>query len=219
MVKSVETEVCKNVSDERTKTRTEYDESGNAVVTLNWNSDGELTNTSTNFYDEHGCYYRRYYIGLEKKGVTNDWEVILNPETRQIAMKNDRTGSFSIRTYSPEKRLLHYRFMDKEKKLKSASRNKWNTAGQRSEFVKLDEKNRPLYTYWFKWKENGFIDKERQRYHQEKKERLHDYEYLAVDERGNWTQQLLIRYDIAKKEKKKVYEKTTVRTIEYFEDE
>jgi hypothetical protein len=107
--------------------------------------------------------------------------------------------------------------MDKEKNQKSASSNKWDENNQRTEYIKYDEKNRPLYTYWFKWKEGGLIDKERQRYHEEKKERLHDYEYLVVDDHGNWTQRLMVRYDIGGKEKEKVYERTTVRTIEYFD--
>jgi hypothetical protein len=218
-VKSVETDLCKNVSDEHTRKRIEYDETGNTLTIVNWDSDDKLADTTTNFYDENGCFYRQQYIGFGKKGLTNDWEVVLNPETRQIAMKNKRTGSIIVRTYSPEKQLMHYRFMDKEKKQKSASRNTWNANNQRTEYVKYDERNRPLYTYWFKWKDNGFIDKERQRYQQEKKERLHDYEYLAVDDHGNWTQQLMVRYDIGGGEKEKVYERTTVRKIEYFEEE
>jgi hypothetical protein len=216
-VKSVETDLCLNVSAEHTKVREEYDKVGNQLATLNWGTDGELANTTTNFYDENGCFYRQQYMSFGKKGVTNDWKVFLNPETRQIAMKNDRTGSITIRTYSPEKRLVHYRFMDKEKNQKSASSNKWDENNQRTEYIKYDEKNRPLYTYWFKWKEGGLIDKERQRYHEEKKERLHDYEYLVVDDHGNWTQRLMVRYDIGGKEKEKVYERTTVRTIEYFD--
>ncbi|VGO19690.1 hypothetical protein [Pontiella sulfatireligans] len=206
-VKSVETDLCVNVSAEHKKVREEYDPIGNRVATLNWGNDGELANTTTNFYDENGCFYLQQYMSFGKKGVTNDWKVVLNPETRQIAMKNDRTGSIAIRTYSPEKQLVHYRFMDKEKKQKSASRNTWNENNQRTEYIKYDEKNRPLYTYWFKWREDGLIEKER----------LHDYEYLVVDDCGNWTQRLMVRYDIGGKEKEKVYERTTIRTIEYFD--
>ncbi|MEE9368053.1 MAG: hypothetical protein V3V05_04215 [Pontiella sp.] len=217
LVKSLETDTCRNVSDEHLRNRMEFDESGNALVILNWNSQDELINTTTNRYDENGCLIGQEYKSFGKKGVTNHWKVILSPETRQIAMKNDRTGSLSVRTYSPEKYLLHYRFMDKNKTLKSASRNIWGQDNRRTEYVKYDKKNKPLYTYWFKWKENGFIDKERQSYHQEKKERLHEHEYLAVDDHENWTQQLLVRYDIAGGKKEKVYEKTTVRKIEYFD--
>jgi hypothetical protein len=217
-VKSVETDTTINVSGKHLKELEEYDEVGNLVVDSNWDSDGELINTATNFYDEDGCFYRHLYIDLEE-GITNDWKVVLRPETHQIAMKNGRTGMVTIRTYSPKKQLIHYRRIDKKKKLISASRNKRNEKGERTEYIKYDKRNKPLYTYYFKWKENGLIDKERQHYHQEKKERLHTYEYLAIDEHGNWTQRLMVRYDIGGKKKENVYEKTTVRTIKYFEEE
>ena len=217
-VKSVETDKCINLSGKHLKELKEYDEIGNLLVDSNWNSDGELISTATNFYDESGCFYRHLYIDLEDE-TTNDWKVILSPETRQIAMKNDRNGDVAIRTYSPERRLVRYRRVDKKKRQVSATRNKWNEKGERTKYIKYDKKNRPLYTYYFKWKEDGRIDKERQRYHQEKKERLNTYEYLATDDHGNWTQQLMVRYDISGKKRGKVYEQTTVRTIEYFGDE
>jgi len=217
-VKNVETDTTVNGSGKHRKELEEYDETGNLLVDSNWDSDGELANTATNFYDGDGCFYRHLYIDLED-GFTNDWKVVLRPETRQIAMKNDRTGTVVVRTYSPERQLMYYRRVDKKKKLVSASRNKRNEKGERTEYIKYDKKNKPLYTYYFKWKENGLIDKERQRYHQEKKERLHTYEYMVVDDHGNWTQRLMVRYDIGGKKKENVYEKTTVRTIEYFGEE
>ena len=214
-VKSVETDVCINVSDKHWKELEVYDETGNLLSDSNWNSDEELVNTSTNFYDENGCFYRHLYIDFEDH-FTNDWKVILNPKTSQIAMKVDSTGAIVVRTYSPEKRLISYRRLNKDKKLMSASRSKRNEKGLRTQYIKYDEKNRPLYTYYFKWKENGLIDKERQRYHQEKKERLHTYEYLAIDKQGNWTQELMVRYDIGGKKKERVFEQTTIRKIKYF---
>lgn len=218
-VKSVLEDTCRNESENHTKVLTEYDEDGNITAIKNWGGDGDLLNATTNHYDENGCFVSSRYESYGKKGITNDWTVVLNPATRQIARKNGRTGAISLRTYSPAKRLLSYRYMDKGKKLKSASRNQWNTdSSRRTEFTKYDESNKPLYTYWFKWKGDGFIDKERQRYHQEKKERLHEYEYLAVDGHGNWTQQLMVRYDIGGRgNKENVYECTTVRTIEYYD--
>jgi hypothetical protein len=214
-VKSVETDTTINVSGKHRRELEEYDEAGNLLVDSNWDSDGELINTTTNFYDGDGCFYRHLYIDLED-GFTNDWKVVLRAETRQIAMKNDRTGTVVVRTYSPERQLMHYRRVDKKKKLVSASRNKRNEKGERTEYIKYDKKNKPLYTYYFKWKENGLIDKERQRYHQEKKERLHTYEYLATDKQGNWTQELMVRYDIGGKKKERVFEQTTIRKIKYF---
>ena len=143
--------------------------------------------------------------------------MVLNPETRQIAMKNKRTSSVALETYSPEKHLIHYRLVDRDREQILASRNKRGDDNRRTEYTRFDEDNRAEYTYYFKWNENGFIDMERQRYRQEKKERLHTYDYLVVDDFGNWTQQLMVRYDIGGKEKEKVYEKITVRKIEYFD--
>ncbi len=216
-VKAVETDNCFNMSNKHTKEKREYDTSGNLLVETDWNRDGELDSTTTNYYDENGCYTGQYYIDHDE-GETNNWEVILNPATRQIAKRDKKTGATILRTYSPEKYLVHFKQLDKEKKLIKASRTKRREDNRESEYVKLDNKNRPLYTYYFMWDDRGFIEKERVRYHQEKKERLHTYDYLKVDGHGNWTQRLMIRYDVGGKDKTKMYEKLTVRTIEYFED-
>ena len=48
---------------------------------------------------------------------------------------------------------------------------------------------------------------------------MHTYEYMVIDDHGNWTQRLMVRYDIGGKKKENVYEKTTVRKIEYFGEE
>lgn len=217
-VKSIELDVCINVSGEHTRERREYDRIGNLLQSSEWDSQGKPAETTRYFYDESGCLERRIYESFGG-GFTNEWTVVLNPETRQIAMKNNRNGSVSVRTYSPEKYLLHYRMIDQDRKLIRASRNKRDKDNRRTEYTRFDEDNRAEYTYFFKWKENGFIDRERQRYGQDKKERFHTYEYLLVDDRGNWTQQLMVRYDISGKEKVKVYEQITMREIEYFEDE
>jgi len=217
-VRSIELDVCINVSGEHTKERREYDRTGNLLESSDWDSDGERTETTTYFYDENGCYERQLYESFEGE-YTNDWTVVVNPETRQIGMKDKRTGSVALETYSPEKRLLHFRLVDRDRKQISASRNKRNEANRRTEYTQFDSDNRAEYTYFFKWEKNGFIDKERQRYRQEKKERLHTYDYLVVDDFGNWTQQLMVRYDIGGKEKEKLYEQITVRKIEYFASE
>ena len=214
-VKSVELDVCKNVSAEHTKELREYDRTGNLLKVSEWDSEGKPTETTTYFYDENGCYERQLYVNHEDQ-YTNDWSVVLNPETRQIALKNKRTGSVALETYSPEKHLLRYRLIDRDRKQIRASRCMRDDANRRTQYTRYDEENSAEYTYYFKWKENGFIDMERQRYRQEKKERLHTYDYLVIDDLGNWTQQLMVRYDIGGKEKEKVYEQITVRKIEYF---
>ena len=216
-VKNVATDICFDMSDKHTKETREYDTHGNLLNETDWNRDGELDNTTTNYYDENGCYTGQCNIGF-KKGTTNHWDIILSPTTRQIAKRNKKSDTTILRSYSPEKYLVHFKEMDWNKKLVKASRTKRREDNRETEYTKLDNKNRPLYTYYYKWDDRGFIDKARVSYHQEKKERLHVYDYLKVDEHGNWTQRLMTRYDIGGKDKTKVYEKLTLRTIEYFED-
>ncbi len=215
-VKSVDTKVCMNVSGKFERELQNYDRVGNLLNETEWDPEGKCLNTLTNFYGDDGNFERQLYIDFED-GFTNDWEVILNPDTRQIAMKKEN-GAASVYTYSPEGYLLKYRYAGSDKALRSASSTKRDEKNRRMKYTRMDGGKKPLYTYYFKWKDNGFVDKERQRYHQEKKERLHTYECLATDSHGNWTQELMIRYDIGGKRKEKVYEQTTIRTIEYFED-
>lgn len=216
-IKSVETDTCYNMSDKHLKEIRSYDANGNLLGEMDWNYDGELTSSKTNYYNEHGCHTEYRFID-HNDGETNHWEVILSPSTRQIAKRNKKIGTTDLRTFSPEKYLLHYKKTDKKKKLVKASRTKRREDNRETEYTRFDQKNRPLYTYYFQWDDRGFITKERLRYHQEKKERLHTYDFLKVDEHGNWTQRLMTRYDVGGKEKTKVSEKLTIRTIEYFED-
>ncbi len=214
-VKSVEYDFCRNVSDKHTKSRTEYDETGNILNTTDWDDEGKISATSTNFYDEAGNWIGQLEID-GKKGTTNDWEIILRPDTRQIAMKSRQTGKITLRTYSPEKQLTETRSMDTDRKTTQLQRYTWQN-GEKQEYTKFDEREKPVYFYFYKWNDNGSINKERVKYHQETKDRLHIYDYLARDEAGNWIQQLMVRYNIEGNEKVKEYEKITVRKIEYFE--
>ena len=215
-VKSVTMETSYSISDGNTRVLTVYDRAGNLVSETEWDQEGELVNTATNYYNQAGCYVSRCYTEFGEDGSTSNWDVILSPETRQIGMKNSSTGFAAVRTYGPQRQLLTYRLTDGDKKLIRASQNKWNAEStQRTQYIRFDEKKRPLYTYYFKWKDNGFIDMERLRYHQDQRDRLHDFEYPAADDQGNWTQQMMVRYDITGRQKKKVYERTTRRTIEY----
>ncbi len=167
-VKRVELDICFNVSGEHTKELHEYDRIGNLLKSSEWDSEGEPSETTTYFYDESGYYERQLYENFADE-YTNDWTVVLNPETRQIGMKNKRTGSVALETYSPEKHLIHYRLVDRDREQIMASRNQRGDDNRRTEYTRFDEDNRAEYTFYFKWQENGFIDMERQRYRQEKR--------------------------------------------------
>ncbi len=217
LVKSVDTKVSINVSGKFERERSEYDRIGNLLSETEWDLEGECISTLTNYYDENGNFERQLYADYED-GCTNDWEVILNPDTHQIAMKEVKSGGAAVYTYSPAGYLVSYRYADRDKKLKEAFVTKRDEQNRPKEYTRMDDRKKPLYTYWFKWKDDGTIDRERQRYRQGKGERLHVYDYLKADDHDNWIQRLMVRYDIDS-EKKKIYERLAVRTIEYFEPE
>lgn len=212
-VKSVDTKISINVSGQFERELSEYDETGNLLNETEWNPDGEKISTLVNHYNEDGDLERMVYCDFEE-GYTNDWAVILNPATSQIAMKSE-DGDAAVYTYSPDGYLLKYRYVDENKKLHSGSTTKRDSQHRNEQYTRIGERGK-LYTYWFKWREDGLIDRERQKYHQEKGEILHIYKYLKTDEHDNWTQRHMVRYDISGKERVKVYQRLVVRDIQYF---
>jgi len=191
LVKSVDTKISINVSGQFERERQEYDPAGNLLTSTAWNSEGECINTLTNYYDADGGFDRQVYMDYENK-YTNTWSVILNPETQQIAMKNGDDVRAAVYTYSPEGYLLNYRYIDEDGKLKAASKTRRDDQNRRMEYTRYDDSRKPLYTYWFKWKDGDLIDRERQKYRQEKGERLHVYDYLKFDDFDNWTQRTMV---------------------------
>jgi len=216
LVKSVDTKISFNVSGDFERERKEFDRTGNLLTSAEWNAEGKFINTLTNYYDADGNFERQVYMDLED-GYTNKWDVILNPETRQIAMKSKEDDRAAVFSYSPEGYQLNYRFLNEEKKLKAASKTLRDDRNRPMEYTRFDDHKSPVYTYWFKWKDGDLIDRERQKYRQEKGERLHVYDYLKFDDHGNWTQRMMVRYDIGGREKQKVSEHLVVRDLEYFE--
>ncbi len=215
-VKSVEMKIWRNVSDEYTTEKREYDRTGNLLKISEHDGDGNLVDSTTFFYDENGCFMRKLYKN-EKKGYEKEWKVELNPETRQIA-RLEKNGRICIETYSAEGYLLSYRLMNKDRQpivTKKYTRDKNNRT---LKYTRIEER-KPLYTYYYKWADNGFIDMEHVSYHQKKSERLHTYEYLVSDDHENWTQRIMVRYDITDGKREKTYERTVQRKIEYFDDE
>jgi hypothetical protein len=217
-IKWVEEERCRNVSGEFTKIREEYDPAGNLLVEVNWDAEGELTNTMTNYYDEGGTLFRQLYIQHGKKGFTNDWEIVLSPETRQIAKKRSN-GSIVLRSYSPERRLVEESSMKSGKELRYIRKTAWNDFGQFTKLARLNAQKRPDYTYTYRWNGQGEIEKSHVIYHETKNEYLHEYEYLDFDDYGNWTQRLMVRYKLNGKNREKVYGRIQVRSFAYYDEE
>jgi len=215
-VKSVELKVWRNVSGEFTTERSEYDKAGNLVKSTESDENGKQVDVTTYIYDDEGCYKEMHYRNLEKK-YHNDWEVILNPETRQIALREKSDGRIGMETYSPAGYLISYQLLNKDREPLVALQYQRDDQNRPLKYTRV-ENRKPEYTYYFKWAEDGFIDMERQVYHQEKEERLHTYEYLVTDEHGNWTQRIMVRYDVSDNKREKVYEHTVQRMIEYFDD-
>ncbi len=215
-VKSVELKVWQNVSGEYTTEKREYDETGNLLKITENDEEGTLVETRSFKYDENGCYDRMSYHNKEEDKAY-EWKVVLNPETRQIALQEIKTGRIGLETYSPEGYIVSYKLVDKDHKPILTYKYKRDENNRKTKFTRI-EGRKPAYTYYYKWADNGFIDMERQHYHQEKAERLHSYEYLVTDDHCNWTQRIMVRYDIGGGKKEKVYERTVQRKIEYFED-
>jgi hypothetical protein len=111
-VKSVDTKVSINVSGKFERERQKYDWEGNLLSETEWDPDGECINTRTYYYDESGSLERERYIDYED-AYTNNWDVILNPDTLQIAMREKKKGSAAVYTYSPAGYLLSYRYIDR----------------------------------------------------------------------------------------------------------
>lgn len=217
-VKRILVDDCTNLSDKHKKEERRYDLAGNLLTKTCWNSKDEISFALTNSYNADGCFVSWHSENPEQK-KTNDWEVLLNPPTHQIAMRNLGNGDTSVYTYSPEKYLMHYKKVDKDKKTIRSSRYRRRPDHKEAEYTSFDEKNRPVYTYNYRWTADPlFIDRESVRYHQEDKSRLHTYEYLKVDAHTNWTQRIFIRYKTDGSKQEKMYETTTLRTIEYFEE-
>ena len=215
-VKSVELKVCRNVSGEFSTEKNEYDRAGNLVKTTEHNEEGKLELSIEYTYDQNGCYQRRLYRNKKEK-FSSEWEVVLSPETRQIALRDIEDGRIGLETYSPEGYIVSYRLMSKEREPILSYTYKRDENNRLTMFTRTDER-KPSYSYYFKWADNGLIDMEAQTYHQEDEKFRHTYEYLVTDDFGNWTQRILVRYDIGGKKPEKVYEHTVLRKIEYYEE-
>lgn len=215
-VKSVKVDVCRNVSGIHTTEQREFDPVGNLTCISEWDADGTLIETTVFSYDADGSYESMLYTNTEEE-IEQAWEVILNPQTRQIALREEE-GFIALETYSEASYLLSYQLMNKDKKQLIAYKYKRDGSNRQTEYTYIVDR-KPAYTYFFKWGEDGFIEMERQRYHQEDAEFLHTYEYLVTDDYGNWTQRILVRYHLDNGKKEKVYEHTVMREIEYYETE
>lgn len=213
-VKKILTDDCHNMADEHTKVEENYDVAGNLLSQTNWDEEGKISYTLVNTYDENGCYTLMHSEDIED-GETNEWEIIINLSTRQMAKRNTRDGDFSIRTYSPSKYLMHFKKLDKKKKTLRSSRFKRRADNKETEYISYDERGRPKLTIKIKWNDKKLLDKEGIYNHKEKINFLNVYEYLKIDDHGNWLQRVKTTYRVEGSKKTKVSEHFAKRTIEY----
>jgi hypothetical protein len=184
-VKSVELKLWQNVSADFITEKREYDPTGNLLQITEHNGEGELVDVTTFQYGDDGCYERMVYKN-EEKGYTNEWQVVLNPDTRQIALREVDGDRIGIESYSPDGYLISYRLMGADRKPIVTREYKRNENNRLTMYKRIEGRT-PAYTYYYKWADNGFIDMEAQTYHQDKDKRRHTYEYLVTDDQGNWT--------------------------------
>ena len=217
-VKCVTEKLCRNVSGEFITEERTYDQTGNLLKIVEFDEDQELSETHTYVYDEAGSYTQMLYTDHQaKENGKRTWNVILNPQTHQIAIQEKSKGLIDLSTYTENGYITSERVLDDQRKQVIAWYYKRDENNRRTEYTKYIG-NEAAYTYYFKWADNGFIDRERQHYLQEKADFLHTYEYLQKDKYGNWTQRIMVRYRLEKGGKEKVYEHTVQRKIEYYEE-
>ena len=214
-VKSVMLKLCQNAADIYIWEKREFDRTGNLTFITEYDDDMKLMNRSEFIYDDNGCYVGMKYKD-EEHDFESDWKVVLNPETRQIARQEKTDGRIGIETYSPEGYLVSYRLMGKNHEQIVATEYKRDEHNRKTRRTRI-EGRKPVYTFFYKWADNGFIDMEGQIYQKDKAKRRHTYEYLVVDKYGNWTQRIMVRYNIDGREPVWMYEHTVVRTIAYYE--
>ncbi|MBN2164340.1 MAG: hypothetical protein JXR25_04540 [Pontiellaceae bacterium] len=213
-VKSVSLKVSRNVNGEWTTEKSEYDRTGNLTCYTEFDAKDKLIEKSEYFYDENGCYTKLRYRN-EEDDYESEWDVTLSPDTLQIALREKSDGRIGLETYSPEGYLINYRLVTKDREPILTREYQRDEKNRRVKYTRIKGR-KPEYTFYYKWAENGLIDMQGQVYHQEKAQFRHTYEYLVIDEHGNWTQRILVRYDISGKKPVKVYEHTVKRDIEYF---
>lgn len=214
-VKKVTEEYNYQMSDRKYKEVRAYDAAGNQTYRRKWNYKDELVYSSTNTFNEAGRMTRQKIEDI-KDEKNYDYEIILNPKTRQMAYKCRITGDIEVITYNEAKYNISCTVKKKGKKNLPYSKYQRRPDNLSKVYTKYDDDGRVKYITATKRDSEGRVLQAITTYKREKRKTNNLYEYLAFDEFGNWTQRLLKITDL-KDGEEKIYEKFSERTIEYYE--
>lgn len=215
-VKKITTEYNYNMSDRKYKEIILYDEAGNLKSRTKWDSKGEITYFATNTFDATGCFINQRVEDVREK-TTNDYVIVLNIPSRKIAYRDKITGEVEVFEYNESKYRTSATIKKKGRKALPLSAYKREPDNQKQLYTKYNEKGRVEYTIAYKWNDQKLKSRTLVINREKETQDLHLYDYLNIDQHGNWTQCLMQCFDM-KKKKKKRYEKFSKRTLEYFED-
>jgi hypothetical protein len=140
-----------------------------------------------------------------REKTTNDYTIVLNVPSRKIAYQCKLTGEVEVISYNEEKYRISATMKKKGKKTLPFSRYERNPDNKKKTYTRYNEDGRMKYVIIYDWKDQQHIART-----------FNIYEYLSIDEYGNWTQRLLQSYDMLDGKKKK-FEKFSTRKIEYYE--
>lgn len=215
-IRSIEREYSYDMSDRKYTELSLYNEAGDLQSRTRTNSKGKFVFSLTNTFNEAGCYINEQVEDYYEKR-TNDFEIVLNAPTRKIAYKCRLTGTVEIATYDEHGYRISYTRKKRGKKTLTLTAYKRRDDHRSAQYIKYNDDGRVKYVSVYDWNDKGQLARSLVTYKSEKKKTLYEYEYLAVDPYGNWTQRLLQAYDMLDNKKKK-YEKFETRTFEYYDE-
>lgn len=215
-VKKVITEYSYDMSDRKYKEIRLYDEMGNLESRSKYNSKNKLTFFATNTYDSAGCFIHQRVEDIRKK-TTNDYEIVLNIPAQKIAYIDKTADEVEVLKFDTNRFHISTTIRKRGKKTRIYDTSKRNPEGQTQVFTKYNDKRRVKYTVAYEWNENKLKSRSLITDNDDDTKVMNVYEYLSLDQHGNWTQSLLKCLDM-KNDKQKKYEKFSTRIIEYYEE-
>jgi hypothetical protein len=216
-IKKISEEYNYATSDRKYREIAAYDKAGNLTYRRKQNHKDEITFFMTNTYNEAGCQVRQI-VDDKKNNEKFDYEIILSPETRQVAYKCRLTGEIEIVTYNADKYRMNATVKKKAKKRVPLSKYKRGPDNRTKSYTRYDDNGRVKYITVSERDEEGRLMRAVTTYKREKRNTTNQYEYLEDDELGNWTQRLL-KMVVVKDGEEKIYEKFTMRMIEYYDSD
>ncbi len=215
-VKKVVTEYSYDMSERKFKEVRHYDKFGNLESRTKFDPKGKISYAATNFFNSADCLIRQRVENIREKTI-NDYEIVLNAPTRKIAYRCKLTGEIEVATYEENKFNSSNTIKKRGGKTLPLSRYQRTPDNKTKLYTSYNEKGRPKYVVAYEWNDQGLKARTLVTYKTEKRKDLNVYEYLSLDEHGNWTQCLHQSFDMLDNKKKK-FEKFSTRTIEYYED-